>query len=333
MRTPVAIGVVGDPGSAAALLDALEHLPQADVRWVCSERRSGQTPAVRRGIRQTTRFAEVLDDERVDAVFVAAQAPMRAQLAASSLDADKHVYVAGVPAQSAGQAEQLVRSARRRGRCLLSGDPWRFDPVVARLVELVRAGELGDVLYVHGDHRAAGGDDPLLWSAAPEELAFLLRALGDEPIAVSAGGESYLDATDYDLVELRLAFATGIVARLTLSALDARPGSLHSVVGSLATAVVEQAPGCPPTLAVHARDGEAAVTYPRIPVADSLRRSCEAFLDAVRAPADAIQDLEAITIVDVLEQAQHALGRPTAVKLAPARATRELRVVARRAHG
>jgi predicted dehydrogenase len=331
MRTPVSIGIVGDPGPVGALVDAFEHLPQADVRWLCSERPGSRSSALRHGIRQTTRFADVLEDERVDAVVVAAPAAARTQLAASSLDADKHVYVAGSPAQSAGQAEHLFKSARRRGRCLLCGSLWPFDPVVGKLLEHIRGGDLGEVFYVHGERRIAG-DDALLWSAAPDELAFVLRVLGDEPISVSAEGESYLDTAASDLLDLRLAFATGIVARLTLTTLDARLGSTHSVVGSLGTAVVERAPGCAATLAVHTSDRD-AVVYPRIPAGDPLLRSCEAFLAAVRAPSGAVQDVEAIAIVDVLESAQQALRGAAAVTLAPGHRSRELRVVGVPAHG
>jgi len=326
VRTPVAIGVVGDRGMAAEFIDALEHLPHAEVLWVCSER-GRRVPALRRGIRQTARFGDVLDDERVDAVVVAAPAATRAQLAASSLDADKHVYVAGVPAQTVGEAEHLVCTARRRGRCLLSGDSSRFDPLTAKLLDLIRAGELGDVFYVHSERRVNGGHgESLLWSAAPDELAFVLRLLGDEPISVSADGESFLDAATCDLLDLRLAFATGIVARLTLTALDARAGSTVAVVGSHATAVIDRAPGSASVLALHS-DGDPGVVWPRVPRADPLHRSCEAFLAAVRAPGGAVQDVEATTIVDVVEQAQRALLRAAPVKLTPARQGGELRVV------
>jgi predicted dehydrogenase len=332
MRTPVSIGIVGDRGPVGSLVDAFEHLPQADLRWVCSERPGGGLPALRRGIRQTTRFSDLLEDEHVDAVVVAAPAAARAQLAASSLDADKHVYVAGSPAQSPGQAEHLVRSARRRGRCLVCGSLWRFDPVVGKLLELIRGADLGEIFYVHGERRIAAVDDALLWSAAPDELAFILCVLGDEPISVSAEGESYLNPAVHDLLELRLGFATGIVARLTVTALDARPGSTHSVVGSLGTAVVERAQGGVATLAVHTSDRE-AVIYPRIPAGDPLLRSCEAFLAAVRAPGGPVQDVEAIAIADVLENAQQALRGTAAVSLAPAQRSRELRVVGVPAHG
>lgn len=315
MRTPVSIGVVGELPCAAALVDVLEHLPQAEVRWVCSERRGAEPSPLRRGIRQTGSFRDLLDDEHVDAVMIVAPPAARSELAVSALDADKHVYVAGALAQTATQAEHLLRSARRRGRCLFSDDPGRFDPAAGKLADLIRSGELGEVLYVHAERRTASLDE-----ATPDELALMLRLLRDEPISVSAWRESYVDPGVADLLDIRLSFATGIVARLSLTALDARAGSTYAVVGTAATAVLDAG-----GLAVHSKDG--SVLYPCIATADPVRRGCESFLGAVRSLDGAAQDAEAVTVLEVLEHVQRALKSRGTVELAQPRPEPELRVV------
>jgi predicted dehydrogenase len=230
------------------------------------------------------------------------------ELTAAALDADKHVYVAGLPAQQEGQVQQLLRSARRRGRCLVAADVHRFDPALRKLSELVRAGELGDVLYAESERRV-DADDDLLWRVAPEEIALLLSVLGDEPIAVSAHGETYLDVAGPELLDIRLEFATGIVARLWLSALDARAGSRCTVVGARATAVVE--PGASPCLAVHTKDADdaPALLCPRVAGDDPVRKSCEAFLAAVRAVEPAAPGRDVVEVVEVLEQVDRSLKR------------------------
>ena len=305
MRTPVSVGVVGGSPRAAAYVDALEHLPHADLRWLCSERRG---PAVRRGVRQTTRFGDLLADDRLDAVLLAVPAAVCHELIAAALDADKHVYVAGPPAQQSAQVQQLLRTARRRGRCLVAADVHRFDPAVLKLSELVRSAELGDVLYAESERRVAPDDD-LLWRVAPEEIALLLDVLGDEPIAVSAHGESYFDVAAPELLDIRLEFATGIIARLWLSALDARLGSRCSIVGARATAVVE--PGASPCLAVHAKDADdaPALLCPRVAAEDPVRKSCEAFLAAVRAVEPEAPGRHVLEVVEVLEQVDRSLRR------------------------
>lgn len=315
MRTPVSIGVVGDLPRAAALVDALEHLPQAEVRWVCSERRGSEPSPLRRGVRHTTTFRDLLDDEHVDAVMIAAPTAARSELAVSALAADKHVYVAGVPAQTAAQAEHLLRTARRRGRCFFSDDAGRFDPVVGKLADLTRSGELGEVLYVHTERRV-----PALEEVAAEELALVLRLLRDEPISVSAWRESYVDSAAADLLDIRLSFATGIVARLSLTTLDARSGSTCAVVGTTATAVVENG-----VLAVHSKDG--SVLCPCVPAADAVRCGCESFLAAVRSLDAASQDAEAVAVLEVLDHVQRSLKRGGSVDVAQPKPEPELRVV------
>jgi predicted dehydrogenase len=315
MRTPVSIGVVGDLPRAAALVDALEHLPQAEVRWVCSERRGLEPSPLRRGVRHTTAYRDLLDDEHVDAVMIVAPAAARSELAVSALDADKHVYVAGVPAQAAAQAEHLLRSARRRGRCFFSDDSRRFDPAVGKLAELIRSGDLGEVLYVHTERRV-----PALEDATAEELALVLRLFRDQPISVSAWRESYVDSAAPDLLDIRLSFATGIVARLSLTTLDARSGSTCAVVGTAATAVVENG-----ALAVHAKDG--SVLCPCVPADDPVRRGCESFLAAVRSLDGASQDAEPVAVLEVLDHVQRAHKRGGSVDLAQPKPEPELRVV------
>jgi len=44
VRTPVSVGVFAALPSAEPIVDVLARSPNADVRWVCSERRRGQSP-------------------------------------------------------------------------------------------------------------------------------------------------------------------------------------------------------------------------------------------------------------------------------------------------
>lgn len=336
MRTPVSIGVMAGLPNAGALLDVLAHSPHADVRWVCSERRRGQAaPGARRGVLQTSRFDDLLCDERVDAVMIVAPVAARYELAAAALEADKHVYVAGVLAQQAREAEELLRAAKGRGRSLVAGDLHWFDPAVAKLADLVRSAELGDVLYLRCERHAS--EDDLLWGAAAEEVAVILAVLGDEPTSVTALGESYVDLSALDLLDVRLAFATGIVAQVNLSTLDAPAGSRHAVVGSRATAVVERSASLrSPTLTVYPKEvsGKAtsspAAVCPRLADDDPLSGSCDAFLMSARSLTAAGQSRNTVAVLEVLEHIERSLrgGRP--IDVAQSSPARELRVVSPR---
>jgi len=155
---------------------------------------------------------------------------------------------------------------------------------------------------------------------AAEELALVLRLLRDEPIAVAAWRESYVDSAAADLLDIRLTFATGIVARLSVTALDARSGWTCEVVGTTATAVVEDG-----ALAVHSKDG--SILCPCVPAADAMRRGCESFLAAVRSLDGASEDVEAVKVLEVLDHVHRALKRGGSVDLAQPKPEPELRVV------
>jgi predicted dehydrogenase len=341
VRTPVSVGVVGGLASAEELARTFDCLPEGELRWLCSERRPLLPTLPRqRGVRHTSRFSDLLEDEKLDAVVIAAPVAARADLVDAALQADKHVYVEGVPAQVAKQAGTLLRLAQARGRCLVSADAIHgFDPAVQRLRLLLKAGELGEVLYLHADRHVLGrtpDEDDLLWGPGADEVALVLHLLADEPVSVEARGESYLDVAAPDLQHWRLAFATGIVAQLQLSALDARPGARLALVGSRATAVLER---FPPRLSVHSKVGAdhrsegttfsvGDVVSPRVACDDPIRRSCEAFLAMIRSTVDVPgYGGETVAVVETLEQLQRSLRRAASVELGRARPPHDLRVV------
>jgi predicted dehydrogenase len=343
MRTPVSVGVVGPLPSADALAQAIDRLPEGELRWLCSERRPHQpTLPPRRGIRHTARFEDLLSDERLDAIVIATPVAARYELAAAALEADKHVYVEGVPAQVAKQVETLVRQAHRRGRCLVTGEAiHRFDPAVERLRGLLASGDLGDVLYLSSNRHVLGRtpeQDELLWSVGADEIALALYLLGDDPVSIEAHGESYLDLSGPDLLDWRLLFATGIVAQLQLSALDARPLARLVVVGSRGTAVLDR---FAPLLTVHSKVGGdrrsegttfsvGDIVSPRVAGDDSTRRSVESFLARIRSTVDVPahgNGREAVAVVEALENIHRSLRRSGSIELGRAQPVRDLRVV------
>src|SRR5919106_4405563 len=94
-----------------------------------------------------SRFDEVLENDRVDAVVVATPVPSHAALARRALAAGKHVFVEKPMALTGAEAEALVALAEERGLVLMPGHLLLYHPGVAQLKALVEAGGLGDLLY------------------------------------------------------------------------------------------------------------------------------------------------------------------------------------------
>ena len=76
------------------------------------------------------------------------------------------------------------------------GHVLRFHPAFERLKELIDAGELGEVKYIHS-HRLGLGkfhtENDALWDLAPHDLSMILAITGCEPVEVRGEGAALLD--------------------------------------------------------------------------------------------------------------------------------------------
>ena len=109
-----------------------------------------------------------------------------------------------------------------------------YHPAVAKLKELVDAGELGDVLYLYGNRQNLGQirrDENALWSLGAHDLAVMLHLIGEEPVEAWARGESFLRNGIEDVVFCFLRFPSGVVAHMHVSWLDPHKMRKLTVVG------------------------------------------------------------------------------------------------------
>ena len=92
-----------------------------------------------------------------------------------------------------------------------------YHPAVAKLKELIDAGELGDVLYLYGNRQNLGQirrDENALWSLGAHDLSVMLHLVGEEPVEAWARGESFLREGIEDVVFCYLRFPSGVVAHM-----------------------------------------------------------------------------------------------------------------------
>ncbi len=208
----------------------------AELAWLCDlsdeqrERFASRYPEAR----LTADFDEMLADDSLEAVIVATPVVTHAELAKSALEAGKHVLVEKPPALTGAEVEELVATAEEHGRVLMPGHLLLYHPGVIRLKELIRSGELGDVLYVYGNRQNLGQirkDENALWSLGVHDLSVILHLLEEEPTEVWARGESFLTEGVEDVVFCYLRFPSGKVAHMHLSWLDPHKMRRITVVG------------------------------------------------------------------------------------------------------
>ncbi len=143
----LAVVGLGRAGVAHALM--LTHIPGCELVAVADPRASAR--AALRGMGFTVpafaRVERLLEKVRPDAVVVCAAQYERARVAQIVLGAGIPVLLERPMARTLEEAETLVRLASERRVPLAVGHPLAFEPVFARVQEVVRSGALGSVRH------------------------------------------------------------------------------------------------------------------------------------------------------------------------------------------
>jgi predicted dehydrogenase len=323
----VSVGLAGLGYWGPNLARNFDDLPGAELAWLCDvdEERRARYGARFPGARTSERFDDVLADDSVDAVVIATPVVTHAELARQALLAGKHVFVEKPIAVSAEEADEVVAISEERGLALMPGHLLLYHPGVRKLEGLVDSGELGRLLCVYGNRQNLGRirrDENVLWSLGAHDLSVILDLVGEEPVELSARGESFLNPGVEDVVFCYLRFPSGVVAHMHLSWLDPHKMRKITVVGDRKMAVFDDMEIDRKVTVYDKGPQEPADTYgewltrtgdiwsPKIPNDEPLRLECEHFLALVRGEADARPArANGVAVVRALEELQRSLER------------------------
>lgn len=260
---------------------------------------------------------EVLSSD-ASGVVIATPAETHFDIASRALRAGKDVFVEKPLALTYEQGASLVRLAESAGRILMVGHVLEYHPAVTRMMELVRAGELGRVRYISSNRLNLGKvrrEENILWSFAPHDLAIILRMMGSMPFQVTAHGGGYVQPNIADVTVTHLLFDNSVRAHIYVSWLHPFKEQRLVVIGSKKMASyddvskslvlydqrVELQEGQP----VPIRGEGELVSFPED---EPLRLECEAFLEAIRTRRPPLTDgYSGLRVLQVLQSAQRSL--------------------------
>ncbi|MBN9039616.1 MAG: Gfo/Idh/MocA family oxidoreductase [Rhizobiales bacterium] len=249
----------------------------------------------------------------VDAIVMALPPQFHAENAIRAVEAGKDVLVEKPIALTVADAERSVEAARRNGRVFMVGHVLRFHPAFEQLKQLIDAGELGEVKYIHS-HRLGLGkfhtENDALWDLAPHDLSMILAITGSPPVEVRGEGAALLDHLS-DFAHLHMRFPGGLHSHLFASRLNPYRERRLTVVGTRAMAVFDDVEPWPRKLAVYRHavwqdSGQWAFTANEpsyVPVTEGmpLTRELEHFIDCIRTRAEPRTDgKEAIEVLRIL---------------------------------
>jgi predicted dehydrogenase len=298
----------------------------ARLKWLCDSDagKLGGLAARFPGTTFTTRIDDLLTDPEVEAIVIATPVSTHATLARRALAEKKHVFVEKPMALTAGEAEELLALANEHGRVLMPGHLLLYHPGVAKLKELVDAGELGEILYVYGNRQNLGTirrDENALWSLGVHDLSVILHLLGEEPSEVWARGEAFLKSGVEDVVFCYLRFPSGKIAHMHLSWLDPHKMRRMTVVGAKRMAVFDDMELDRKVTVYDSAAEQSLGSYGEwrtrtgdvhslhIPNDEPLRLECRHFLSLVAGEGDQLAAArDGVRVVGVLEQLENSLA-------------------------
>ncbi|MDH3426233.1 MAG: Gfo/Idh/MocA family oxidoreductase, partial [Acidimicrobiia bacterium] len=167
--------------------------------------------------------ASIISDPDIHAVVIATNPSSHFELTREALRIGKHVLVEKPLATSVSDSEELKRLAAEMGLTLMVGHTFVYTAAVNRIADLVRLGELGEMMYVRSLRVNLGvfqRDVNVLWDLAPHDLSILLYVLGRAPLSVSATGKAHVTRGIEDVVNLTLDFGSSLTATILVSWLD-----------------------------------------------------------------------------------------------------------------
>jgi predicted dehydrogenase len=196
---------------------------------------------------------ELFSRDDIDAIVMALPPQFHADAAVRAVEAGKDVLVEKPIALTVADGERAVEAARRNGRIFMVGHVLRFHPAFEKLKELIDAGDLGEVKYIHS-HRLGLGkfhtENDALWDLAPHDLSMILAITGVPPVEVRGEGAALLDRLS-DFAHLHMRFPNGVRSHLFASRLNPYRERRLTVVGTKAMAVMDDVESWEKKLAVY----------------------------------------------------------------------------------
>jgi len=323
----IGIAVVGAGAWGKNHIRVFSELPSVRLEYICDSDPS-KLQSVQKSYPQSKTVENlelILRDPEVRGIVIASSALSHYSLSKEALLADKDVLVEKPMALNSKEAEEMLEIAEKRERVLMVGHLLIYHPVVDRLKEMMVSGELGKIYYIYTQRVNLGvirQDENALLSFAPHDLSVILHLLNEEPVMVSAHGESYIQEGIEDVVFLSLQFSDGKMANIHLSWLDPHKLRKITIVGSKKMVVFDdmevseklkiydKGVGSPSYSSygeyLSLRFGD--ITIPRIKMVEPLRAEAEHFVQCIesrKTPKTGARD--GLKVVKILMAAQQSL--------------------------
>jgi len=265
-------------------------------------------------------YRQVLQDDAVKGVVIAAPAVLHHPMARAALLAGKDVFVEKPLALKVEEGYELVELAEGQNRILMVGHLLEYHPAILKLKEMVDKGELGKIDYIYSNRLNLGKlrtEENVLWSFAPHDISVMLLLCGEQPCDVSAHGGYYLHRDIADVTMTTFSFRSGIRAHIFVSWLNPYKEQKLVVVGDKKMAVFNDTEPKDKLLVYdHGIEwiDRKPVPHPgqaravEIPGTEPLKLECQDFIDSIRTRGKPrVDGRKGLQVLEVLTYCQRSL--------------------------
>jgi len=280
------------------------------------------------GTTTTTRFRDLIESTDVDAVAIATPVHSHFELAMAALRAGKHVLVEKPLAQTSDQVRRLIDEAQRRSLTLMVDHTFVYTPAVQKIRQLIRADELGEILYYNGNRASLGlfqQDINVIWDLAVHDISIIQYILKEAPIAVSATGATHVRGTPENMAHVTLFFENSCVAHINVNWLSPIKVRQTFIGGSRKMIVyddlqptekikvydkgisVDQSPHAAHQLRIGYRAGD--MWAPHLGASEALSIEAQHFVECVRSGTSPLTNgTTGLQVVQILEAASRSIA-------------------------
>jgi len=236
-KKEVSVGIVGCGYWGPLLIRNFVNLPNCNAIAVCdaSEARLKHIARLYPSVQCVTDYNRLLADFDLDAIIIATPVNSHYPLAKASLLAGKHTFIEKPMAASSQQCEELIELARRQGVTLMVDHTFLYSAAVRKIVEIVEAGDIGDLRYINSRRLNLGlfqKDINVAWDLAPHDISIILHILGEFPVSVNCQGNAHVTPNVEDVTNMSLMFRHKRFATIQSSWLEPRKIREMTIVGS-----------------------------------------------------------------------------------------------------
>lgn len=260
------VGIIGCGDRGSGIINIMKGFPDLyDITSICDNlqyRLENTQRKLSSSTKSYSNYQKLLENKKVDAVFIATPLNLHFEIAKASLEAGKHVYLEKAMTYDDKQALQLVELVSKYPKQTVQiGHQYRSSPLYYKVKELISSGQLGKVTQVdcRWDRNASWRrpvPNPSLerqvnWRMYKEysgglaaellshQIDFINWAFNTHPnhIYATGGIDNYKDGREtFDNIQATLRYEKeGMIGNFGATCSNSRDGYLFKIKGSKGT--------------------------------------------------------------------------------------------------